>query len=355
MSRKWPLCLGCHPGQLGATAHQTGKQVPLGGHRLPHSDEQPLHGEDLLQLLVAGVQEGLVLELVDPVVEVSQDREEAVYQGVDDPVEQQRRVVDRRPALLVAMPHLGEGRRLVSVDGDEEAFGIEAVHLDQPVLIGDGAVDDQEHEVVVVVELRTLAEVLRILQSERMELEDIAQYGEVLLPRPGQVYPKEAAAREQTLEIVAAEMQLANLFFMNDMTDRGSRDRRIARSIVRAPAVPATPRIPVVESSAIATIVCQIVLVDRFAASAAGWLDAAARDAVGRHVRNIRVGPAEAGSPPSAQGIRAIAVLAVVVWRLFHAAGRTRPMRRSAHRLALTGVDSQITEALLQAFSASEL
>ena len=30
-------------------------------------------------------------------------------------------------------------------------------------------------------------------------------------------------------------------------------------------------------------------------------------------------------------------------------------MRRSAHRLALTGVDSQITEALLQAFSASEL
>ena len=170
------------------------------------------------------MQEGLVLELIDPVVEVSQDREEAVYQGVDDPVEQQRRVVDRRPALLVAMPYLGEGRRLVPVDGDEEAFGIEAVHLDQPVLIGDGAVDDQEDEVVVVVELRTLAEVLRILQGERMELEDIAQYGEVLLPRPGQVYPEEAAAREQTLEIVAAEIQLANLFFMNDMTDRGSRD-----------------------------------------------------------------------------------------------------------------------------------
>jgi hypothetical protein len=60
-------------------------------------------------------------------------------------------------------------------------------------------------------------------------------------------------------------------------------------------------------------------------------------------------------APPSAQGIRAFVVLAVVVWRLFHAAGRTRPMRRSAHRLALTGVDSQITEALLQAFSASEL
>ena len=59
------------------------------------------------------------------------------------------------------------------------------MHLDQPVLVGDGAVHDKEDEVVVVVELRTLAEVLRILQGERMELEDIAQYSEVLHPRPG--------------------------------------------------------------------------------------------------------------------------------------------------------------------------
>jgi hypothetical protein len=34
------------------------------------------------------VQERLVLELVDPVVEVGQDREEAVDERVDDPVEQ---------------------------------------------------------------------------------------------------------------------------------------------------------------------------------------------------------------------------------------------------------------------------
>jgi hypothetical protein len=43
----------------------------------------------------------------------------------------------------------------------------------------------QEDEVVVVIELRPLAEVLRILKGERMELEDIAQYGEVLILRPG--------------------------------------------------------------------------------------------------------------------------------------------------------------------------
>ena len=77
--------------------------------------------EDLLELLVAGVEEDLVLELVDAVVEVGEDREEAVDEPVDDPVEQQRRVVDRLLALHVALAHLGEGRRIVAVDGDEEA------------------------------------------------------------------------------------------------------------------------------------------------------------------------------------------------------------------------------------------
>ena len=84
------------------------------------ADEQPLHPEDLLELAVVGVREDAVLELVDPVVEVGEDREEAVDERVDDPVEQHRRVVDRRGALLVAVPELGEGGTLVPVDGDEE-------------------------------------------------------------------------------------------------------------------------------------------------------------------------------------------------------------------------------------------
>jgi hypothetical protein len=60
-----------------------------------------------------------------------------------------------------------------------------------------------------------------------MELEDIAQYGEVLVGWPGQVDPEEAAAREQTLEIATAEMQLANVIVMNDLADRqrGPSDR----------------------------------------------------------------------------------------------------------------------------------
>jgi hypothetical protein len=44
------------------------------------------------------------------------------------------------------------------------------MHLDQPVLIGDGAINDQEDKLVVVVELGPLAKVLRILESKRMEL-----------------------------------------------------------------------------------------------------------------------------------------------------------------------------------------
>ena len=71
------------------------------------------------------------------------------------------------------MPHLGQGRRLVPVDGDEAAFRVEAVHLNKSVFVGYGAVDDQEDEVVVIVELRPLAEVLGILDGQRMELEDI--------------------------------------------------------------------------------------------------------------------------------------------------------------------------------------
>jgi hypothetical protein len=39
------------------------------------------------------------------------------------------------------------------------------VHLDQLVLVGNGAVDDEEDVIVVVVDLGALAELLRVLQS----------------------------------------------------------------------------------------------------------------------------------------------------------------------------------------------
>jgi hypothetical protein len=53
------------------------------------------------------------------------------------------------------------------VDGDQEALGVEAVHLDQPVVVESGAVDDEEHEVVVLVDLRPPPEMLGVLDRER--------------------------------------------------------------------------------------------------------------------------------------------------------------------------------------------
>jgi hypothetical protein len=96
------------PWQLGDPAHQARERVALRTDRLAQPDEQALQGEDLLQLLVTGLAEDLDLELVDPVIEVGQDREEAVDEPVDDPVEQQRGTVDRLIALLVAPADLGE-------------------------------------------------------------------------------------------------------------------------------------------------------------------------------------------------------------------------------------------------------
>jgi hypothetical protein len=138
-------------------------------HRLTHADEWPLHREHLLQLLVACFAEDLILELVDPVVEGGQDREEAIDEPVDDPVEQQRGTVDRLVALLVAPPDLGERRAFVPVNGDEEAVGVEAVHLDEAVLVRRGAVEHEEDEVVVILDFRPLVEVLRVLDGERVE------------------------------------------------------------------------------------------------------------------------------------------------------------------------------------------
>ena len=53
------------------------------------------------------------------------------------------------------------------------------MHLDEPVLLRRGAIDDEEDKVVVVVDLRALAEVLRVLDRERMKSEGVAEDVEV--------------------------------------------------------------------------------------------------------------------------------------------------------------------------------
>ena len=70
------------------------------------------------------------------------------------------------------------------------------MHLDQTVLVVCGAVDDEEDIVAVLVQLRSLAEVLRILDRERMELEHITQHLEVVRLGLMEVEPEKAAGRE---------------------------------------------------------------------------------------------------------------------------------------------------------------
>ena len=94
------------------------------------------------------------------------------------------------------------------MDGDEEALGVEAVHLDEPVVVGSGTVDDDEDEVVVVVDLRALAEVLGVLDRERVELEDVAEDREVARVGAIEVEPEELPAREQALDRLAIEVDL---------------------------------------------------------------------------------------------------------------------------------------------------
>ena len=193
------------------------------GYRFPQANKQALHLKDLLQLLVVGLEEDRVLELVDAVVEGCEDGEEAVDQPVDDPVEQQRRLFNRLVASLIAAADLGKRGAVVAMDSDEKSLGVEAMHLDKPVVVRRRAIDDDEDEVVVLVELRPLAELLRVLDRERMELEDIAKDLKVRLARSIEVEPEKATVREQALDGVDIEADLAAAVIVDDVTDRGPR------------------------------------------------------------------------------------------------------------------------------------
>src|SRR5204863_9924740 len=147
----------------------------------------------------------------------------------------------------VAHAHLADGRRIVAVHLDEAALRVEAVHFDEPVLVLDRAVDDDEHEIVVLVELRTLVEVLRVLDGERMEAERVAENVEVLPVRLVQVEPEEIPGREQLLAVLAIEVQLARAVVLEDAAglERGRRARIVRGTLGRwnhAVSTPASSR-----------------------------------------------------------------------------------------------------------------
>jgi hypothetical protein len=99
------------------------------------------------------------------------------------------------------------------------------VHLDEPVLVLHGAVDDDEDEVVVVVDLRALAEVLRVLDRERMEAELLSEELEVARAGAVQVEPEELSRREQLLDRLVVEVQLARTVVLEDSAGLGGSRR----------------------------------------------------------------------------------------------------------------------------------
>ena len=94
-----------------------------------------LHREDLLQLRLVRVAEDPLLEQVDPVVDRREAGEEAVDEAVHDRVQQPGGVVDRCVALDVPLAEAVDRGGIVAVQRDEVAIGVEAVHLDEPVLV----------------------------------------------------------------------------------------------------------------------------------------------------------------------------------------------------------------------------
>src|SRR5204863_6119952 len=107
-------------GQFGDAAHQAREGVALWRHGLPHPVEESLHLEDLLELVLVGLQEDRVLEVIDAVVQRGEAREETVDEAVDNPIQQERWVVDRSLALPIAPADLCKGRTVVAMNGDKE-------------------------------------------------------------------------------------------------------------------------------------------------------------------------------------------------------------------------------------------
>src|SRR5690348_214631 len=112
------------------------------------------------------------------------------------------------------------------MDRDQETLAVEAMHLDQPVAVGRSAVDDQEDEAVVVLDLRALLEMLRVLDREWMKPEGVAQDLEVVRPRPIEVEPEEVAVCEQVGDGLPVEVNLPVTAGLADVADRSGSSRR---------------------------------------------------------------------------------------------------------------------------------
>jgi hypothetical protein len=177
-----PFALRGHPGDRDHLGRHRGHHVPLRGDQLAHVHQLALEREQLGQLRLLRVHEDLVLQLVDALVHRGQEREHRVHQRVEQPVQGDQPPVGMHPAERVA--GLRDGGHVVSVHADQEALGVEAVHLGHRLAQLAGAVGDDRDEAVVVLDLRPLVELLDVLDRERVNLEHLASTASTSSPVP---------------------------------------------------------------------------------------------------------------------------------------------------------------------------
>jgi hypothetical protein len=199
-----------HSRQGRYPGHQRRDGVALRCHQLPQADQPFLHLEQLGELLVAWLCEDLLLEVVDPVIEVGQRGEEAVDQGVQDVMQQNQPGRPPPPgggmpsefAALAAQagPQLVKHRAGIPPDRDQVMLGNEAVDLDQRLARSLSPVGNEVGDIIEVVQLGALAELLDIFKRERMNLEYLAQHGQVIGGRQVQIQPEQLVFAQQALD-----------------------------------------------------------------------------------------------------------------------------------------------------------
>ena len=187
-------------GQVGDLVDRAREDVALRRDHLAHRHELALEPEQALKLLVGGVREHRVLELVDLVVDVRQQWEEAVGQRVEHAVDQELLAVQHLAVELFAL--LVQRRQRIPVDRDHVLARDEQMHLAQRVLrvIPAGAIEHQEHVVAVVVELGPLVKLLAVLDRQRVKAEQLLQLAQLLVAGRCQIQPEEMVAIQVILD-----------------------------------------------------------------------------------------------------------------------------------------------------------
>src|SRR6185503_12479151 len=131
-----------------------------------------------------------------------------------------------RQVAVCLLAELREDRALALVHGDQPLLRVEAVHLDRREAgatagVVDGPEDDEEREVVVLLDLRALAELARVLQRERVQVEGLLQQLEVGLAGIVDVEPEEDAVAQPRLDALGVDIRLDGSPGVDQMAGQG--------------------------------------------------------------------------------------------------------------------------------------